>query len=209
MSRLDSTYIAALRQPVIYLAHFAEFEFRGGTVRFWTGKGSISWDSKTWVGTGTFGGIQSIEEKTAVEAPGYSFSLTGIDSTILSSAVGEQYKGRACQLWQAVMNSDYTTVVASVRLFGGTMSHLSISDQGNAGSITLFAENEMVWLNNPNEVRYTDEHQQKIFPGDRGLRFVSNTVDTAVYWGRWQPLGLSKTDLSRGTAGGGTNVLRP
>jgi hypothetical protein len=67
----------------------------------------------------------------------------------------------------------------------------------------------MVWLNNPNEVRYTDEHQQKIFPGDRGLSFMSNTVDTAVYWGRWQPLGLSKTDLSRGTAGGGTNVLRP
>jgi hypothetical protein len=212
MSRLSSAYINALRQPVIYLAHFAEFDFRGGVVRLWTGSGSISWDSKTWLGAGTFASISAIEETAEVEAPSFSFGLLGIDSTVLAAAGGEQYRGRDCQLWQAVMTSDFASVVASVRLFGGTMSHMLIQDSGSSGSITLFAENELVRLNQPNEVRYTDEHQQAIFPGDRGLRFIANTADASVYWGRFQQLGskgIAIEDVRRGTGQAITSTLIP
>jgi len=198
MSRLTTAYVNALKAPTINLAYFARFFFRSGTVRMWTGYGNITWDSQTWAGTGQLASIDRIDESAEVEAPGFSFSLTGIPSEILALASAEQYRYRKCELWQAVMNDEFTAVTASVRLFGGNMSHMLLADSGASGNVTLFAENELARLNQKNEIRYTDEHQRALFPTDTGLRFIHNTVDTAVFWGRYQSLGDMRTDQSTG-----------
>lgn len=199
MARLSNAFLTAIRLPNIYLAHFAQFDFRSGTIRFWTGKGSITWGGETWLGAGNLATIDKISESTRIEAPAYQFGLLGIDPSLLALASEQQYRNRSCQMWMAVMDSTFSTVTAAVRVFGGVMSHMLISDQAVSGSLSIVAENELARLNTPNEVRYTDEHQRAIFPGDTGLRYIAATSDTPVYWGRYQDFGpeVTKRDAGR------------
>jgi hypothetical protein len=96
----------------------------------------------------------------------------------------------------AVMNDDFTAVSDSIRIFGGRMSHMTITDSGDSGSLVVHAENELVRLNEKNEIRYTDDHQRTIFPDDTALRFISATLDGEIWWGRKQSFGT--------TVGGGS-----
>jgi len=196
MSRLGATFLAAIQQPVVRIAYFAQFDFTSGSVRFWTGNGTISWGGNNWVGAGNLAGIDTLDESTEIEMQGFAFTLLGIDPSLLALIAAEGYRFQPVQLWMAVMNDDFTAVSDSIRIFGGRMSHMTITDSGDSGSLVVHAENELVRLNEKNEIRYTDDHQRTIFPDDTALRFISATLDGEIWWGRKQSFGT--------TVGGGS-----
>lgn len=203
MSRvLTSAFAEALQADVINLAYFASFAFSGGTVRFWSGTGQISWSGSTWTGAGNLADFSPVEESRIPEAPGMRFTLNGIDSSILGLALTEQYRNRPCSLFMAVMNENFNTVVASYRMFGGRMSTMLLEDGGNTGGIVIEAENELADLMRVNAFRYTDAHQTRVFPGDTGLRYVNAVANRKILWGRVQQLGYGGT--TPGIGGPGT-----
>jgi hypothetical protein len=155
-------------------------------VRFWTGYSTITWEGEDWTGAGNLGSIGSVQQSITPEAPGMRFSLTGIDSAVLSSVFNFKYRNRTCELFMAFLNDDFDTVLASYRLFGGRMSVPIVNDQATTGSIVIEVENELADMMRPNAIRYTDEHQRRIFPTDTGLRYIASVANKRILWGREQ-----------------------
>lgn len=182
------------------VAFFAEFQFASGTVRVWSGIGAKVWGAQTWSGAGDFGGITPVDESTEVQAAGLAFKLSGIPSSTLSLALGDNYRGRPCKLWLAVLDAA-DAVVDAYQVFAGRMDVMKIDDGGDTATINVQAENRLVDLTRARSLRYTDAEQKRLFAGDLGLEYVAKLAEKPLYWGVPPPAG----GASYGGGGGGTN----
>ncbi len=177
---LESETLADQLTPIL----FAEFEFSGGTVNFWTGFGDFSWDGKVWNGTGYFGGVSAIQEASGMRATGANFVLSGIPAEVISIALGEEYQGRPARLWFAALDSDAKLIDAPYKIFEGRMDIMEMAEAGELANITMSAESELIDLERAREFRYTPEDQSIYFPGDTGFDMVSQLQDANISWGR-------------------------
>ena len=87
-------------------------------------------------------------------------------------------------------------VAGTIVLFKGRMTTLTISDDPNGATISIDAENRLIDLDRPSNLRYTKESQEFLFTGDIGLDRVNQIQDKEIVWGR--------SSTSGGTGGGGS-----
>lgn len=163
---------------------FIEADFSGGYARMWNGIGSINWDSKTWLGGGQLLAISQIEESRHIEATSLSVSLSGVDPTMVSVAYGDFSQGRPLRVWLALMDVPNGLVISDpVPIFQGRMDTISDTDTGEQAVITVTAESNLADLKRVRARFYTDQDQQRLFAGDRSMRYLPSLQDRPVYWG--------------------------
>ncbi|MCK5641911.1 MAG: hypothetical protein KAJ19_14000 [Gammaproteobacteria bacterium] len=177
------------------LVHFA---FDSGDVRVWSGIGDLVWDSNTYSGTGLLGSVSDIGESVGLNSVGMSFTLSGILTSSISIALGEFYQGRAVTVWRAFFDANDAIIADPLQIFSGRMDVMQIDDSGDMVTITVTAENRLIDLRRPNEIRfYTDQDQRAEYPGDKGLEFVGAMREQIILWGR-NEVGVKKTSDSTG-----------
>jgi len=160
-----------------------DLDFSGGAVRMWTGQGDLTWDSKTWTGTGTLLNIDSVQESTDIAAHGVSLQLNGVPSALLSTVLTEYYQGRSAVIYLAALDSSLAVVADPFILWSGRMDTMQIQDTAETATISLTVENRLIDLERQRERRYTDMDQKNFFPGDKGLEHVAAQLDRALSWG--------------------------
>lgn len=159
-------------------------------LRIWTGYHTISIDSEDYIGGGTLIQLDSVNESADIKATGITVSLSGLDSSILSSAITQVANGVPAELYFGVLTtsgsgaSASTTVVDTpYLLFEGFLDEINIADTGDTSDISFTIENKMVILEKPVDRRYTDQDQKNLFPGDKGLEFIADIQLKAIAWG--------------------------
>jgi len=160
-----------------------EMDFSSSPLRLWTGTGSLTWDSKTWTGSGDMGTISPIEETDDVRATGLSLTLNGIDAALISTALGEKYQGRAVKIWLGFFDDNWAVIADPVLVYTGRMDIMNIAESGDTASITVKVENRLIDLERPRERRYTDEDQKIDYPGDLAFEYVAGLQDARFKWG--------------------------
>ena len=166
-------------------------------VYLWSGYGNLVYNSTTYLGIGTLGTISPLEETTDLAARGLTLRLSGVPTANVSLALTENYQGRECSIMFGALSPTAGTLIASpVTVFAGRMDVMQISDDGNTAEITMTAESKLMDFKRPREIRYTDEEQQQLFPGDVGLEFVNDIQEKAIYWGN--PNQTQATDWDAG-----------
>lgn len=178
----DSALLAAVAGPHVPYLFFVQLDF-STPLRVCSAGYDIAWNGYTWLGMGTLGGLEPIEEQATLEAIGVRLTLTGIPAEMVAITLAEQYQGRPCQIWFAPLRDDMQLVVAPVRLFSGRMDTMD-TEVGETATITLSAESRMVSWDKPRTRRYNNEDQQSRYPGDRGFEFVAQMVEKNLLWGR-------------------------
>lgn len=161
---------------------FVEMDFSGGYVRVWNGVGDLSWDSKTWNGVGWLGQVSSVSETTKVEAQGAHLTLSGIPSTLISTALGQNYQGRSCNIWLGFVDSDGAVIADPIGPFGYFMDTMQIDEGGETSTITIRVENKLRRLESASNRRWTHEDQQIDYPGDLGFEFVAALQNKDIQW---------------------------
>lgn len=159
-------------------------EFDGGDLRLWSGVGDIVYNSETYTGAGNLLGISNISETTDIEARGAVFALTGIDSSIISTALSENYQGRPISCWMGFLGNSPAIVADPVLLFKGRMDVLQIDESGAAATLSMQVENKLIDLKRSKVRRYTSEDQKQEYPSDLGLDFVPSLQDMELIWGK-------------------------
>tara|TARA_Y100000004_G_scaffold192202_1_gene252352 strand:- start:21 stop:578 length:558 start_codon:yes stop_codon:yes gene_type:complete len=158
--------------------------FDGGNFLAWTGYGNITFDSTTFVGAGDFLSVSPIKESSEVQANGIDITLSGVPSSLISSALNETYQGRSCKLYLGVLDSSNAVVSDPYVLFSGRMDLMNIDDSGEKANISVTAESRLIDLDRTRERRYTSEDQKIDFPNDQGLEFITDLQDKEIIWGR-------------------------
>ena len=165
-------------------------------IYLWTGYGTLTYNGIGYLGLGTLGTISPVQETTDLAARGITMQLSGVPTALVYEALAEDYQGRACSIMFGALSPTAGLISSPVTVFSGRMDVMQISDDGQSSLITMTAENRLVDFKRVREVRYTDEEQKTLFPGDKGLEFVTAIQETTIYWGN--PNHTNGTDWSGG-----------
>ena len=180
---LGGEFINEITSTVVSPAMFVQFKFESGDLNLWTGYGDKTWDSKLFTGAGTFLGASPVEESQDLRATTVTFSLSGITSSIIASALSSNYQGRDVYMWFAVMNSNGEIIGDPYELFSGRMDIISFSDDGNMADFAIKCESNAIDIRKAKERRYTPEDEKIDYQDDMGLDCIPKIQDIDVDWG--------------------------
>lgn len=175
-------------------------EFDTDDIRVWTGKDDLTISSETYTGAGGLLAIGGVEDGRDLKSTGLNVALSGMDATVLDYALTENYQNRFLTLFMGYLMGGSNEVAGTVVLFKGRMTTLTISDDPNGATISIDAENRLIDLDRPCNLRYTKESQEFLFTGDIGLDRVNQIQDKEIVWGR-----SSSTGGSTGGGGSGSH----
>tara|TARA_Y100000004_G_scaffold194440_1_gene259022 strand:- start:479 stop:1054 length:576 start_codon:yes stop_codon:yes gene_type:complete len=163
-----------------------EIAFKSGTIRTWTGFGSITISSETYIGTGNLLNISNVNETADVRATGIKITLSGIDSSLLSSSLNQDAENGTIKLFFGVLETSsnaQSVVDTPYLLFSGFLDTISVQEDGGKSIITVSGESKLITLERGANRRYTDQDQKNLFAGDRGLEFIDSLQDKQLFWG--------------------------
>jgi hypothetical protein len=176
----DAAVQDARLEPIVLF----EGEFEGGTLRFWTGFGTVTWNGHAWTGFGNLVGVSAIEETLDTRAAGVRIRLSGVSASIISTVLAQARHYQPGRLWLGALDAAGAIIADPYRSFAGLLGGVSIEDSGDACTVTVTYESELALLEQSAERRYTDEDQRIDYPDDRGLEFVVGLQDKQIPWGR-------------------------
>jgi hypothetical protein len=201
---LDSSIVNRLGadEQALFLAVKAEFD--SGDVRVWTGTDDLSIDSEVYTGAGELLAISEAQENLDLSSSGISISLTGMDATVLNYALTENYQNRFVTVFLGYVMGGTDEVAGVVTVFKGRMTALTVADDPDGATIALDAENRLIDLERPSNLRYTKESQNFLHSGDTGFNRVASLQDKEIVWGK----SSSVTGGGGGGGGGGDDTIK-
>lgn len=181
---LTSGMATAVQAGTVYPALLYEGEFDNGSggsafVRLWSGTGTLSWNSFSWLGAGNMLGMSEIRESTGLRANSFEVWLTGVSTALVATALTAARKNRSGKLWLALFNAgDFTApIVDPYLLKRGRFDTIPIDDAGVTSKITARYEDRLAALGIPRECRYTSADQAVRISGDKGFEYVEALQD--------------------------------
>ena len=185
---ITTAFNNAITSQVVTPIIASELEFSDGTLRFWNGYGNITMtaggSSKVFTGLGDFLGISPISESSTLQMSGVTLSMSGIKSSLISTALSAQYTNRNGAIYLGMYDTSRNVIADVYTVFKGTMDVLNISEQGNTATITLNIESRLISFDLPVDRKYTLEDQQVDFPNDVGFEFIPDLQDKEITWGK-------------------------
>lgn len=178
-SSMQAEVTAQSLRPIL----FYEGEFIGGTLRMWTGVGTLVMSGQNWTGAGQLMSVEAMNETTDNRAEGIALTLSGMPSSLISTVLGSVQINKAGKLWFGVMTGSNTVVSDPYLTFQGKLDQPSISDDGQNCNITVRYESQMVDLQRPRVRHFTPEDQNIDYPLDQGFDFVALLQDKSFVWG--------------------------
>jgi hypothetical protein len=170
-------------------------DFTSGMVRVHDGIGTVTWGGNTYEGVGSLGGIEQVDESVEVIARPLSLTLSGVDTSLVSTAMTETYQNRTVTIYLGFLNETTNTVVDTPEVsWEGRMNQMSISSSEGGAAIKLTCEHRL--RREMRIARYTNEDQQLLHSGDRFFDLVTSIKGFVSKWG----------ELSVGGSGGGSRT---
>ncbi len=181
---LTGAMVTELTSSDLSPVFFTKFEFDSGDLRFWSGIGDKTYNSEIYTGSGDILSITPADETQQLKATNANFTLSGIPSSLISTALSEDYQGRFVNLWFAILDSNGDIVADPFLQFKGRMDVMAIQDGGDTATITVSAESILVDLERPRVKRYTAEDQKLDNATDLFFDFVPGLAEKEITLGR-------------------------
>jgi hypothetical protein len=182
MSRFDSsTNETASERPSVRIFVACDLDFASGHVRAHDGIGTLSWGGNDYDGVGQFGGIEIAEESIDLIAMPLRLKLSGVDASLVATAMDEVYQGRQATLYFGLVDASTHQLIDTPEvLWEGMMDQMTVNLADGVGEINLSCEHRL--RREPRIARYTHEDMQLQYPGDR---FFDLLPAIAGYRGKW------------------------
>lgn len=184
MSRdLTSGFISEIEAQTLRPVLLVSSYFDSGTIRTWTGYGTLSYGGNDYSGVGDLLSIEKIEETQDLSQTNVRFNLNGVPTATLSLALTENFQGRRIEAYFGVLNSSGAIIADPYLVFAGRMDTIDITDSGDTCTISVNAESDLIDLRTNRETKLTAEDQKARYPNDKFLDFVSKITDIQIPWG--------------------------
>lgn len=181
---IDAAITSKLDDDHIFINVAVKMEFDSGDLLIWSGIGDLTLGGETYIGAGSLLAFSDIEETQELKSSGLQLSLSGMDSTILTYALTENYQNRPITTFLCLTEKGSNALTGSMLTFKGRMTSMTITDDPSGSTIKLDAENKLIDLQRPSNLRYTNASQQYIDSDDTSFRYVQQMEDLQVSWGK-------------------------
>jgi hypothetical protein len=195
----------ALDEPVVrpFLAVRVELP---DPVYAWTGIGTITFDdadgtSRDWQGVGGIAAVDTIGEATDGSATGVKCSLFQVPSEFRDDIEAQAVRGAIMELYVGTLNETFQQVDASVLIWKGRLDQYRITDGGATLTVEITGESRAIDQRRPAIKRFTDEWQQRKYPGDLFFQYVPQMTEVQILWAKAEQSGAMP--VSKGSVSGG------
>jgi len=185
MSRgFPANVATALAQQHVAIVTFAKLEFPSGTLYVHNSLGTYTWDSQDWLGVGDLGSISQVEEGIDVSPYAITLTLSGLDATISSAALTEDYFMRPVTVYMGVLDADDALIADPTQIWAGFMDQMNVSLGADGGdAIQLIAESELSRFDVSRNLMYTNAAQQERYSGDLFFSHIHKVEGAKFNWG--------------------------
>lgn len=178
-------------------------------VYVWTGSGTLVFDdaggtSRTWLGAGGLGAVDTVGEATDGSATGIRISLFQVPSEFRDDIADQATRGAVMELYIGALDETYQTVIATKLLWKGRLDQYKITDAGETISVEIVGESRAIDQRRPAIKRFTDEYQQRKHPGDKFFEFVPQMTEVSILWADAEP---GRAPVGGGSSQGGGNLV--
>ncbi|SOE45381.1 putative capsid and scaffold protein [Escherichia phage vB_Eco_SLUR63] len=180
-SPFSDTLLNAMEQSNVSLVLAAEIDFPSGVTRVHTGTGVVVINGQTFLGVGTLGDVGSVTEENSTSSSTMSMALSGLDMSLVGETLNEEVIGRNVVCYIAVMNEQGNVIAANV-LFEGFITDTALQ-AGQQNALSYVISNVFERWSQGLPDRYTDESQQRLYPGDRFFRYIAQMAERSIFWG--------------------------
>ena len=118
----------------LFIAVKAEFDT--DDILIWSGNDDLVINSETYTGAGTLLTISNVEEGREIKSTAISIALSGMDNTVLSYALTENYQNRPITIFMGYVMGGTNEVAGTLTLFKGRMTSLVINDTPEGSTVT-------------------------------------------------------------------------
>ena len=181
---LDASIVNRLGADEQALFFAVKAEFDTDDILLWSGTDDLVIASETYTGAGNLLSISNTEDNLELKSNGLVVTLSGMDTTIVNYALTENYQNRPLTLFMGYVMGGTNEVAGTLTLFKGRMTSLVIGDTPEGSTVTIDAENRLVDLDRPSNLRYTKESQNFLHSGDTGFNRVASLQDKQIVWGK-------------------------
>ena len=185
---IDSAITSRFGQDHQELFFAVKAEFDTDDILVWTGNDDLVINSETYTGAGSLLSISSVEDTLDLKPTGISIALSGMDADVLNMALTENYQNRDISVFMGFLMGGSNEVAGVLKVFAGRMMSLDVSDSLDGAVVGITAENRLIDLERPSNLRYTAESQKFIDSGDTSLNRVQQLQDKQIAWGQKQDI---------------------
>lgn len=166
----------------------------------WTGRGMLTFDdadgnSRDWLGAGDVASIDTIGEATDGSATGVKVGLYEVPSEFRDDIADQAERGAKFEVYVGALNETFQQVDAVELLWKGRVAEYRITDGGDSLTVEVSGESRAIDQRRPAIKRFTDEWQQRKYPGDKFFEYVSQMTQVEILW--------AKAEQSSAPIGGG------
>lgn len=180
MRTFTAPALSALAQPTVPLVVLVEMALTV-PLRVNTSGWNITYGGNVYQGVGILGTIEPIDE-SAGSIASQRFSLSGVPSSQIALALGEQVQGKAVTIYSAIYDRDTYQLLDAVVEWAGRLDVFNIVEQGDTCTLQATADHAGIDLLRPNTVRYSNDDQLRLFPSDVGFQYVIDQSDVPIVW---------------------------
>ena len=172
------------------LLHLVSLAFSGGTLFLTTAPHDVVFSGDTYVAVGGHLGFDVVPESGDLTGQGVRITLDGVDQTVISPLLAQNYIGRRARVYQAHMDSSGVLVADPVLLFEGLLNtsfrvaESRDPDTGGTVVVTTTIVSPLVSFRQQRGIRMTLASHQHHFPADTIMRHISTISSRQVFWGK-------------------------
>lgn len=156
--------VQALTSPALYLS---------------TAGLPLEWGGHTWQPIGLQ--VAPVASNAGAEIEDLTFTLPGVTPDQLALALTEQVEGKIVRVYDALVDPDTGEVADAVLAWAGTLNVPSLSD-GPEAVVSWTAEHRAIQAMRTKPSRYTNDEQQRLYPGDTCFNFDPAIDAAPVAW---------------------------
>jgi hypothetical protein len=142
---------------------------------------NVVYGGQTYVGLGQFGSVEEIDDSPG-EYKSVQFALTGVQNDMLTIALNEDIRNKAVYVRNATLDPTTHAVLDAPLAWSGTLDQMPIQFGKETSQITVTAEHRGATFARVKALRYNDVDQQRLYPGDTSLRFVTSQANHQDVW---------------------------
>lgn len=162
------------------IAFLVEFNF-STPIRVTNFYRDVSYDSNSYEAGGNFVNVSASQETGEAQVHDLSITMSNVTSTIRDVVQGGNYIDKSVNVYIGFFNTDETLVDATT-FFSGLIKSCSITETIDSSTVTIVVANHWANWNLKKGRHFTDESQQQVYSGDKGLEFADQTKDD-IRWG--------------------------
>jgi len=168
--------------------HLAEAVFDGETVRMTDAYRNVIWNGYEYIAVGYLLEFSDIKETATLQVSEITVSLSGIDQTLVSVFLSQNYIDRSFIIYKALFDENFAIISNPIPIFEGRMDDPVIDEDPDSGKSVISVRVSNHWVDFERiPGRHTNNEEQQLhYPGDKGFEYASEIVKD-IWWGRNPP----------------------